>query len=165
MARFLSLLSLIAATPLFADAYTWPSPQYDALESQLFEGRAPDFLNVAKATAACQRRDKTSTSSPVAAEWIRLVSLRRYFITYSLTHRLLSRRTTIPLLTISQTALVDWMRRSDLNWIGRRLLQISLLFYGLANHLVKNIGKGMTETLFQDFSRALTKYVSCESCG
>ena len=55
-------------------AYRWPSPQYDALEEQLFEGHSPDQVNVANLVANCRTRNSKGPESPLAAEWVRLVS-------------------------------------------------------------------------------------------
>ncbi|KAG6827360.1 hypothetical protein H0H92_012098 [Tricholoma furcatifolium] len=64
----LSLLLSLAATCL-ADNYTWPSPQYDALEQMLYEGRRPDGSSIANIVHPCKFR--TNTNASIAAEWLR----------------------------------------------------------------------------------------------
>ncbi|KAJ7151132.1 L-ascorbate oxidase [Mycena filopes] len=51
--------------------YTWPSPQYDALEDFLYEGARPDGSSMAQLVSPCKLRAGTNTT--VAAEWLRLV--------------------------------------------------------------------------------------------
>ncbi|PPR01093.1 hypothetical protein CVT26_015999 [Gymnopilus dilepis] len=62
----LYLLSLL--TPL-SSAYTWPSPQYDALEGLLFEGRRSDGSSLSSIVHPCRKR--TGTLASIAAEWFR----------------------------------------------------------------------------------------------
>ena len=52
-------------------AYTWPSPQYDALEGLLYEGRRPDGSSLAFLVHPCRKRVVTLAS--VGAEWLRFV--------------------------------------------------------------------------------------------
>lgn len=57
-------------------AYTWPSPQYDALEKFLYEGTDVNGEFVAFITAGCVHRTAPVSGrqqSTVAAEWLRTV--------------------------------------------------------------------------------------------
>ena len=66
-------LYLLTFIPTFtaAASYTWPSPQYDALEGLLFEGRRSDGSSLASLVHPCRKR--TGTLASVAAEWLRFV--------------------------------------------------------------------------------------------
>ncbi|TFK42386.1 heme peroxidase [Crucibulum laeve] len=50
--------------------YQWPSPQYDALEGFLYEGRRFDGSNMASIQHPCKKRSGTQAS--IGAEWLRL---------------------------------------------------------------------------------------------
>jgi len=52
-------------------AYQWPSPQYDALETFLYQGQRSDGSNLASLVHPCRKR--TGTMASVAAEWLRFV--------------------------------------------------------------------------------------------
>ncbi|KAF8163594.1 L-ascorbate oxidase [Crassisporium funariophilum] len=65
----LSLLSLFTPLTSAAAAYKWPSPQYDALEGLLYEGRRGDGSSLASLVHPCRKRSGTLAS--VAAEWLR----------------------------------------------------------------------------------------------
>lgn len=67
---FLSLLTKSA------NAYTWPSPQYDAVETLLYEGRLFDGSRLSTLVAPCKFR--TGTNSSVPAEWLRFVRVLRF---------------------------------------------------------------------------------------
>jgi hypothetical protein len=58
-------------------AYTWPSPQYDALEQLLFEGTRSDGSSLASIVNPCRKR--TGTLASIAAEWLRFVGLANHF--------------------------------------------------------------------------------------
>ncbi|KAF8635531.1 hypothetical protein AX17_003914 [Amanita inopinata Kibby_2008] len=62
----LLFVSLVASQTL---GYKWPSPQYEALEAYLYEGRRPDGSNMASLVHPCRKRQGTLTSIP--AEWLR----------------------------------------------------------------------------------------------
>ncbi|KAF8660614.1 hypothetical protein AX16_001593 [Volvariella volvacea WC 439] len=64
---FSSLLLLSLSTN--ALAYKWPSPQYDTLETLLYEGRRGDGSSLASLVHPCRRRIGTRAS--IAAEWLR----------------------------------------------------------------------------------------------
>ncbi|KXN91499.1 Putative L-ascorbate peroxidase 6 [Leucoagaricus sp. SymC.cos] len=49
--------------------YKWPSPQYDALETFLYEGQRGDGSNLASLVHPCRKR--TGTMASIAAEWLR----------------------------------------------------------------------------------------------
>lgn len=69
----LCLASLHGAfLPALVAAYQWPDPQYEALERMLFEGTDNNDKATSILTNSCARR--VSNGSPVAAEWLRLVS-------------------------------------------------------------------------------------------
>ncbi|KAG6820644.1 hypothetical protein H0H93_013843 [Arthromyces matolae] len=59
----------IAATCLADSNYTWPSPQYDALEQLVYEGRRADGSSLATIVHPCKFR--TDTNASIAAEWLR----------------------------------------------------------------------------------------------
>jgi len=61
-------LSIVAEQ---VSAYQWPSPQYDALETLLYEGRRSDGSNLASTQHPCKLRG--STRGHIGAEWLRLV--------------------------------------------------------------------------------------------
>ncbi|KIK08790.1 hypothetical protein K443DRAFT_672308 [Laccaria amethystina LaAM-08-1] len=61
-------LSLSVFTQL-SSAYTWPSPQYDALEGLLYEGRKSDGSSLSSIVHPCRKR--TGTLASIAAEWLR----------------------------------------------------------------------------------------------
>ncbi|KAF8912080.1 L-ascorbate oxidase [Gymnopilus junonius] len=65
---FFSLYLLSLLTP-FSSAYTWPSPQYDALEGLLFEGRRSDGSSLSSIVHPCRKR--TGTLASIPAEWFR----------------------------------------------------------------------------------------------
>ncbi|KAF6763815.1 L-ascorbate oxidase [Ephemerocybe angulata] len=65
----LGLLLLSSVAQLSSAAYTWPSPQYDALEGLLYEGRRPDGSSLAALVHPCRKR--TQTLASVGAEWLR----------------------------------------------------------------------------------------------
>ncbi|EAU88828.2 hypothetical protein CC1G_01201 [Coprinopsis cinerea okayama7 len=50
--------------------YRWPSPQYDALEGLLYEGRRRDGSNLASIQHPCKNRPGSRAS--IGAEWLRL---------------------------------------------------------------------------------------------
>jgi hypothetical protein len=74
LAFALHLLPLF--TP-FVSAYTWPSQQYDTLETLLYEGRRSDGTSLADLVHPCRKR--TGTLASVAAEWLRFVRTRWSF--------------------------------------------------------------------------------------
>ena len=53
--------------------YQWPSPQYDALEGLVYEGRRADGSSLAAIVNPCRYRPATNAS--IAAEWLRFVSI------------------------------------------------------------------------------------------
>jgi hypothetical protein len=57
---------------LFVSGYEWPSPQYDALETFLYEGRDLGTNTIASIAENCKLR--VLPNSVVAAEWLRFVS-------------------------------------------------------------------------------------------
>jgi hypothetical protein len=61
----------IYSTP-FVSGYEWPSPQYDALERFLYEGRDLATSDISSIIGNCKVRG--SPDSMVAAEWLRFVS-------------------------------------------------------------------------------------------
>ncbi|KXN92249.1 Putative L-ascorbate peroxidase 6 [Leucoagaricus sp. SymC.cos] len=65
-----TLFSVISYWTLCSARYTWPSPQYDALETFLYEGRRSDGSNMASLQHPCKRRSDTGVS--IGAEWLRL---------------------------------------------------------------------------------------------
>ena len=66
-----SLFLVISWWTLRSTGYQWPSPQYDALEGFLYEGRRYDGSNMASLQHPCKTRSDTGAS--VGAEWLRLV--------------------------------------------------------------------------------------------
>lgn len=71
----LACLSLPLLSGLFkVDAkYTWPSVQYERLETLLYEGTDIIGLPVGELAAGCKLRDPNTPTSTVAAEWLRFV--------------------------------------------------------------------------------------------
>lgn len=65
-----SLFSAITLWTLHSTGYQWPSPQYDALETFLYEGRRYDGSNMASLQHPCKTRSDTGAS--IGAEWLRL---------------------------------------------------------------------------------------------
>ncbi|TFK30217.1 L-ascorbate oxidase [Coprinopsis marcescibilis] len=63
------VLALSTLSKLGFAAYTWPSPQYDALEALLYEGRTPGGSSLTSLVHPCKRR--VGTLSLVPAEWLR----------------------------------------------------------------------------------------------
>ncbi|KAF8183671.1 heme peroxidase, partial [Pholiota molesta] len=59
-------LTLLASSS--ASGYTWPSPQYDALEKLLYEGTRLDGQSLADLTSGCKSRQGGGN---VAAQWLR----------------------------------------------------------------------------------------------
>jgi len=57
---------------LFASGYEWPSSQYDALETFLYEGRDLATSDISSIVGDCKVR--VGPDSMVAAEWLRFVS-------------------------------------------------------------------------------------------
>jgi hypothetical protein len=57
---------------LFVSGYSWPSPQYDALETFLYEGRDLSAKSISAIGENCKVRGLPD--SVVAAEWVRFVS-------------------------------------------------------------------------------------------
>ncbi|KAF9530746.1 heme peroxidase [Crepidotus variabilis] len=53
--------------------YTWPNPQYDALEKLLYEGTRLDGLSLSDSVSGCKSRDgqEGRGTGNVAAEWVR----------------------------------------------------------------------------------------------
>ncbi|KAF9481494.1 heme peroxidase [Pholiota conissans] len=62
---FLSVALLASSS---ATAYTWPSPQYDALEKLLYEGRRLDGQSMSDLASGCKARPGGGN---VAAQWLR----------------------------------------------------------------------------------------------
>ena len=67
----LLLLSSLSFTS--AATYTWPSPQYDAIERLIFQGMRSDGSSLAAIVSPCRKR--TGTLASIAAEWLRFVSV------------------------------------------------------------------------------------------
>ncbi|KAH9483912.1 WSC domain-containing protein [Psilocybe cubensis] len=67
--HFASSICLLSLVSPLSFAYTWPSPQYDALEGLLFEGRRSDGSSLASLVHPCRKRGATLASVP--AEWLR----------------------------------------------------------------------------------------------
>jgi hypothetical protein len=68
--------ALLLLSSLFftsAAKYTWPSPQYDAVERLLFQGIRSDGSSLASLVSPCRKR--TGTLASIAAEWLRFVSV------------------------------------------------------------------------------------------
>jgi hypothetical protein len=68
--RFTLLFVLVVSC---LSQYHWPSPQYDALEGLLYEGRRADGSSLATVVNPC--RFRVSTNASIAAEWLRFVSI------------------------------------------------------------------------------------------
>jgi hypothetical protein len=68
--HFILVLSHAASS---LSQYNWPSPQYDALEGLLYEGRRADGSSLASIVNPCRYRPDTNAS--IAAEWLRFVSI------------------------------------------------------------------------------------------
>jgi len=66
-------LALGLATSCLAE-YSWPSPQYDTLETLLYEGRRGDGSSLAAIVQPCKNR--TDTGASIGAEWLRFVCKR-----------------------------------------------------------------------------------------
>jgi len=64
-------VALYLTTP-FVSGYEWPSPQYDALETFLYEGRDLATNDISSIVGNCKVRG--TPNSLVAAEWLRFVS-------------------------------------------------------------------------------------------
>lgn len=76
--RIAFTLSLLPLQSLLTSAaYTWPSPQYDALERLLFEGRRSDGSSLASIVHPCRKR--TGTFASIGAEWLRFVGVVVFF--------------------------------------------------------------------------------------
>jgi hypothetical protein len=111
--HFITALSFAASC---LSQYHWPSPQYDALEGLLYEGRRPDGSSLATIVNPCRYRPDTNAS--IGAEWLRFVgihlfqgsqyniSLYRLSTTQSLMKRLLGA--------------VVWMAQLHTNSTGQR---------------------------------------------
>ncbi|TFK42304.1 L-ascorbate oxidase [Crucibulum laeve] len=66
-------LALVLCLSVFTDlsfGYRWPSPQYDALEGYLYEGRRADGTSLAALVHPCRKR--TGTLASIPAEWLRI---------------------------------------------------------------------------------------------
>ncbi|KAF8809049.1 L-ascorbate oxidase [Phlegmacium glaucopus] len=63
------VLLLLQSLLISAATYRWPSPQYDALERLLYEGRRSDGSSLASIVHPCRKR--TGTLASIAAEWLR----------------------------------------------------------------------------------------------
>jgi len=74
----LPFLLLLQSLLTSAATYRWPSPQYDALERLLYEGRRSDGSSLASIVHPCRKR--TGTLASIGAEWLRFVG----FLDYSL---------------------------------------------------------------------------------
>ncbi|KDR69064.1 hypothetical protein GALMADRAFT_230872 [Galerina marginata CBS 339.88] len=64
LSSFVVVLSILTTI----SAYTWPSPQYDALEKFLYEGIDNNGRGIASLTSGCAKR----VQSTFAAEWLRV---------------------------------------------------------------------------------------------
>ncbi|EKM82462.1 hypothetical protein AGABI1DRAFT_111078 [Agaricus bisporus var. burnettii JB137-S8] len=62
--------ALLLQAQLSLAAYHWPSPQYDALETFMYEGQRGDGSNLASLVHPCRKRSGTNASVP--AQWLRL---------------------------------------------------------------------------------------------
>lgn len=155
-----NLLSLLSF-PLSALSYTWPDPQYDVLESLLYEGRRSDGSNLASLVHPCRKRAGTMASVP--AEWLRFV--RSHSPTRSDGHSLcaLSRHFTIWLHTTLTKAQAVWMALSSTNSADQRSVHswsISQVSSRLTLiRLGQNFGLGFNQTL-SDFQIYPNKLVS-----
>lgn len=67
---YITIVLSLAASSI--SQYQWPSPQYDALEGLLYEGRRSDGSSLASIVNPCRYRSDTNAS--IAAEWLRFVS-------------------------------------------------------------------------------------------
>lgn len=65
----LALYLCLSVFTHLSSAYTWPSPQYDALEGLLYEGRKSDGSSLSSIVHPCRKR--TGTLASIAAEWLR----------------------------------------------------------------------------------------------
>jgi hypothetical protein len=74
--RLVLALQLLPLFISFASAYTWPSQQYDALETLLYEGRRSDGSSLSDLVHPCRKR--TGTLASVPAEWLRFVRTRQH---------------------------------------------------------------------------------------
>jgi hypothetical protein len=72
-AFLVSLSSLHSALFATTAAYQWPDPQYEVLERLLYEGTDINDNPITILTNSCGKR--AGDLSPVAAEWLRLVSV------------------------------------------------------------------------------------------
>ncbi|TFK76256.1 heme peroxidase [Pluteus cervinus] len=63
------LCYLVLGALATAQAYRWPSPQYDAVEALLYEGSRADRSSMASLVHPCKLRPRTKAS--IAAEWLR----------------------------------------------------------------------------------------------
>lgn len=74
LARTSRLLADLLAAGIWCTSvsagYSWPSPQYEALETFLYEGRRYDGSNLASLQHPCKNRSDTGAS--IGAEWLRL---------------------------------------------------------------------------------------------
>lgn len=68
-----TLCTVLLSSTVLCSAYQWPDPQYEALERLLYEGTDINNLPTSILTNSCGRR--VTNGSPVAAEWLRLVSI------------------------------------------------------------------------------------------
>jgi hypothetical protein len=75
-----TMLPIVWAVALYStlivSGYEWPSPQYDALETFLYEGRDLATSDISSIVGNCKVRG--SPDSMVAAEWLRFVSRTGY---------------------------------------------------------------------------------------
>lgn len=77
MISFQSVIIAAYVSCTLAASYHWPSPQYDALEALLYEGKSPSGFNAGNLGNNCVTRNTgraPPTKSSIAAEWVRLVS-------------------------------------------------------------------------------------------
>ena len=70
--RAVYFTALVASFVPAPSAYQWPDPQYEALERLLYEGTDINDNPTSILTNSCGTR--VANGSPVAAEWLRLVS-------------------------------------------------------------------------------------------
>lgn len=79
MRGFLRLSLAYLSLQLFSESfkvdakYSWPSVQYERLETLLYEGTDIIGLPVGELAAGCKLRDPNAPTSTVAAEWLRFV--------------------------------------------------------------------------------------------
>ncbi|KAG2019903.1 cytochrome c peroxidase [Coprinopsis cinerea AmutBmut pab1-1] len=64
-----TLAVLLSTFSTLSSAYTWPSPQYDALEALIYEGRTTAGSSLTALVHPCKKRVGTLASVP--AEWLR----------------------------------------------------------------------------------------------